>query len=206
MPIQAATIIPFPLRPRPPQQERRRTREYLTEPEMARLLNAAQDGPNGARNYAAVLLAYGHGLRCSELCRLRWSDVDLGDRAIQIRRAKGSQSGAHPLRQCEVDALVAIAAAPSDWTERRGYVFISNRGRRLSERMLAVVVREAGERAGLGDLRVHPHMLRHSCGYAMVNRGIDIRKVQAWLGHVNIRHTTHYAQLAPNALMGLWPD
>ena len=51
---------------------------------------------------------------------------------------------------------------------------------------------------------VHPHMLRHSCGYALANAGHDTRAPQAWLGHKNIQHTVRYAELAPDRFKNFW--
>src|SRR5215472_18826317 len=54
-----------------------------------------------------------------------------------------------------------------------------------------------GARAKM-QLPIHPHMLRHGCGYALANAGHDTRARQAWLGHTNIRHTVRYTELAPD--------
>jgi len=56
-----------------------------------------------------------------------------------------------------------------------------------------------GEAAGL-DVRAHPHMLRHACGYHLANKGKDTRSLQGYLGHVDIRHTAEYSMLAPTGL------
>jgi type 1 fimbriae regulatory protein FimE len=67
-----------------------RVREYLTEKEVDRLIDAARKrGRNGARDAAAILLAYRHGLRASELCSLRWSQIDLRNGRLHVNRAKG---------------------------------------------------------------------------------------------------------------------
>jgi type 1 fimbriae regulatory protein FimB len=48
--------------------------------------------------------------------------------------------------------------------------------------------------AGMASLKVHPHALRHSTGYALINQGVDVRTLQAYLGHRNVSHTIRYAQ------------
>jgi integrase len=69
-----------------------RPREYLTEKEVDRLIEAAKRrGRNGARDAAAILLAYRHGLRASELCSLKWSQIDLRHGRLHVNRAKGGQ-------------------------------------------------------------------------------------------------------------------
>jgi type 1 fimbriae regulatory protein FimB len=64
-------------------------------------------------------------------------------------------------------------------------------------------VRVTGERAGVG-FHVHPHMLRHGCGYALANRGYDLRVIQDYLGHRDPKHTTRYTRTAANRFEGLW--
>jgi len=59
-----------------------------------------------------------------------------------------------------------------------------------------------GERAKM-PFPVHPHMLRHGCGYALANAGHDTRALQAWLGHKNIQHTVRYTELAPDRFIDL---
>jgi hypothetical protein len=51
---------------------------------------------------------------------------------------------------------------------------------------------------------IHPHMLRHGCGYALANAGHDTRALQAWLGHKNIQHTMRYTELAPHRFKDFW--
>jgi integrase len=51
---------------------------------------------------------------------------------------------------------------------------------------------------------VHPHMLRHGCGYALANAGHDTRSLQAYLGHKNIQHTVRYTELAPDRFRDFW--
>src|SRR6516162_9620073 len=75
-----------------------RPREYLTEHEVERLIDAARKrGRNGQRDAAAILLAYRHGLRASELVSLRWSQIDLRNGRLHVNRAKGGFESVHPL-------------------------------------------------------------------------------------------------------------
>ena len=53
---------------------------------------------------------------------------------------------------------------------------------------------------------VHPHMLRHACGYQLANKGVDTRSLQAYLGHKNIQHTVRYTELAPTRFKDFWSD
>jgi len=75
-----------------------RVREYLAEKEVDRLIEAARKrGRNGARDAAAILLAYRHGLRASELCSMKWSQIDLRNGRLHVNRAKGGIESIHPL-------------------------------------------------------------------------------------------------------------
>src|SRR5262249_13419134 len=67
------------------------------------------------------------------------------------------------------------------------------------------LIARLGERAKI-PFPIHPHMLRHACGYALANAGHDTRALQAWLGHRNIQHTVRYTELAPNRFRDFWRD
>src|SRR6516225_5976386 len=83
-----------------------RQREYLTETEVERLIEAARKrGRNSTRDSAAILLAYRHGLRAAELCSLRWAQVDLRHGRLHVNRAKGGIESVHPLHRPELRAL-----------------------------------------------------------------------------------------------------
>lgn len=66
-----------------------------------------------------------------------------------------------------------------------------------------MIVTELGEVASL-EFPIHFHQLRHSCGFALANRGCDTRLIQDWLGHQNIQHTARYTALTPARFEGLW--
>jgi integrase len=74
-----------------------RVREHLTEDEIAKPLAALRRNRHGQRDWLIGLLIYRHGLRVSEACDLRWDDIDLAKRNIQIRRLKGSVDSVHYL-------------------------------------------------------------------------------------------------------------
>src|SRR6476660_5290060 len=82
-----------------------RPRDYLTEREVDRLIEAAKGNRWGHRDATAILLAYRHGLRASELVALRWDDIDFSTSKLHVRRAKGGTASVHPLRAKELRAL-----------------------------------------------------------------------------------------------------
>src|ERR1700680_1026663 len=83
----------------------RRSREYLTEREVERLIEAAKQNRCGHRDATAILVAYRHGLRASEIVALRWDDVDLTTGRLHVRRAKGGDASVHPISARESRAL-----------------------------------------------------------------------------------------------------
>jgi type 1 fimbriae regulatory protein FimB/type 1 fimbriae regulatory protein FimE len=149
-----------------------------------------------------ILIAYTHGLRVTELVRLRWDQINLKDGTIYCNRLKGSVSGTHPLRRVELVALKKLGG------DQRGVVFRSELGTPVSGSSFRKIVARAAELAKIGVDQVHPHMLRHGCGYKLTNDGQDTRAIQAWLGHANIANTVTYTKLAPDRFMKLkfWED
>jgi integrase len=76
------------------------------------------------------------------------------------------------------------------------HVFTSERGGPMTPKSFHALIARLGERAGM-PFPIHPHMLRHACGFALANAGHDTRALQAWLGHRNIQHTVRYTELSP---------
>jgi site-specific recombinase XerD len=75
----------------------------------------------------------------------------------------------------------------------------------FSNRGFQATVERAGKAAGFG-MKIHPHMLRHACGYKLANDGVDTRTIQAYLGHKSIQHTVRYTELAPTRFKSLFRD
>jgi integrase len=180
-----------------------RPKNFLTEAEIADFLKAARKGRHSVRNYAMLLLAFRHGLRVSELIDIRMPDVDLDTGRLFVRRLKGSLSTSQPLEGDEIRALRA-------WLRQRisapccnsPLVFLSERGP-MTRQAFNYFCAEVGKRAKL-PMRVHPHTLRHSCGFALANKGRDTRLIQDYLGHRNITHTQIYTRTAAIRFEGQW--
>ena len=176
-----------------------RSKNYLDPSEIDRLLEAAKDGRHGERDYALLLLMYRHGLRVSESVHLKQDQVNLKQSRIWVKRAKGSLDTEQPLAGDELRALKRYLATREDHLP---WLFASERGQQMVRRAVNYIIGEAGKRAGLGH--VHPHMLRHSCGYALANKGQDFRLIQDWLGHRDPKHTTKYTRVAARRFEGVW--
>jgi len=177
-----------------------RTREYLTEAEVERLIDAAKGNRYGHRDATMVLVAYRHGLRVSELVDLRWDQVDFRTATLHVRRVKRGTPSNQPIVG---DELRALRRLQREQEPASPFVFTSERGAPFSTAGFARMV----ERAGVGEkfgFKAHPHMLRHACGYALANKGHDTRALQAYLGHRNIQHTVRYTELSPKRFKEFW--
>ena len=175
-----------------------RPREHLTEHEIDKLVEATRGNRWGQRDTTMILIAFRHGLRASELCGLQWSDVEFETGTLHLRRTKGGTTATHPLLGDELRALRSLkrdAKSPS--------IFVSERGAPFTVSGFAKLVERAGIEAKL-PFKVHPHMLRHATGYALANRGVDTRSLQAYLGHRSIQSTVRYTELAPGRFKNIW--
>jgi integrase len=155
-----------------------RTREHLTDAEVERLMAAVRSNWWGHRDATMILIAYRHGLRVSELVDLRWDQVDFEGAVLHVRRVKRGTPAMHPLTGSELRALRRLRRE----SDRSPFVFLSERGHPFSAAGFARMLERAARSAGLDDLKVHPHMLRHACGYELANRGVDTRALQGYLG------------------------
>jgi type 1 fimbriae regulatory protein FimB/type 1 fimbriae regulatory protein FimE len=175
-----------------------RPREHLTEREVERLIKTARSNRWGQRDSTLILIAFRHGLRASELTGLQWSDVEFESGTLHLRRAKKGQTNTHPLLGDELRALRALKREADS-----PFVFVTERGAPFSVSGFAKLIERTGIEAKL-PFKIHPHMLRHACGYALANRGTDTRTLQAYLGHRSIQSTVRYTELAPGRFKHLW--
>lgn len=176
-----------------------RAREYLTEQEIERLRKHAN-----LRDSAMILLAYRHGLRVSELVALEWSHVvNLEHEArasLTVTRLKGSLDATHPIEPDEVALLRRLVR------ERKAgavYLFPSARGGKMTAAAFRKQLSRIAEAAGLSELKIHPHMLRHSCGQALVNE-MPLGMLADYLGHAQIQNTRIYSRANGERFRGIW--
>ena len=102
-------------------------------------------------------------------------------------------------------AARAIRRLRREQDPRSPFVFTSERGTPFSNAGFARMIERAEKMAKL-PFKPHPHMLRHSCGFALANRGHDTRALQAYLGHRNIQHTVRYTELTPTRFKNFWRE
>jgi type 1 fimbriae regulatory protein FimB/type 1 fimbriae regulatory protein FimE len=177
-----------------------RTREYLTEAEVERLLKGTKGNRWAHRDGTMILVAYRHGLRASELVDLRWDQIDFATATLHVRRVKQGSPSTHPILG---DELRSLRRLQREQELKSPFVFTSERGSPFTTAGFARMVERAGEEAKLG-FKTHPHMLRHACGFALASKGHDTRALQAYLGHKNIQHTVRYTELSPTRFKSFW--
>ena len=178
------TEIPYPKKPK-------RLPEVLSEQEAKRLIDAVRN-----RKHRAILTTlYATGLRVSEVCQLRVSDVDSSRMLVRVEQGKGAKDRYVPMCRTLLDELRAY------WKQCRPthYMFPGRRGRPIASRHIYRVCRDAGEAAGIRQV-VHPHLLRHSFATHLLDRGANILQVQAILGHTCLKTTARYIHISQECL------
>ncbi len=177
-----------------------RSREYLTAEEVDALMKSAgKIGRHVLRDRTLILMMYRHGLRVSEAVDLRWDQIDLKSGKIHVNRLKNGSPSSHFLEGDEIRALRRIKRKYGETP----FVFITERGGPLTRSTVNKLMTRAGAHAKL-KLSVHPHMLRHSCGFHLANKEIPTRTIQAYLGHKSIQHTVRYTELSTSAFKNFW--
>jgi integrase len=196
-----------------------RSREHLTVAEVEALRRAARKTRYPARDEALVLMGFRHGLRVQELVSLRWDALDLNTRQLHVERLKRGRPGTQMLQGDTIRLLRRVLRDQQESGRPSAFVFASERGSGSITATLksGTVVREVGmtpanfrmllKRLGTAaklSIKVHPHMLRHACGYELVNRNKNQRRIQQHLGHTSIQSTEVYTALA--AQPDIWRD
>ena len=179
-----------------------RPREYLTPEEIRHLLKVARSRPGGYghRDSTMILMAYRHGLRVSELVTMRWDMLDLKRGTFHVVRRKNGRPSVHLVRGDEIRSLRRVQREQPTGSP---YVFVSKRKGPLTVAAFQKLVSRIGQASGL-PFPIHPHMLRHACGFKLANDGVDTRALQEWLGHSNIQHTTRYTELTSKRFKNFW--
>ena len=177
--------------------------EVLSVEEIDSIINVIDvSKPEGVRDRAIIEVLYGCGLRISELCNLRISQLYLEDKYIRVK-GKGSKERLVPIEGVAIDRVrewlvtrMGYKVKPSE----EDYVFVSlTRGSRLSRISLFVYIKDYAERAGIKK-NISPHTFRHSFATHLLEGGANLRAIQMMLGHEDISTTEIYMHIDKSKL------
>ncbi len=192
--IEAGLIGHNPARSVSAPKSPRRLPNTLDVDQTARLVAIEGEGDLALRDRAILELLYSSGLRLSELVELNVDDVDLREANVRVT-GKGRKVREVPVGRFAVQALRAwLARREGIVSGEQPALFVSRSGRRLSGRSVQERLRRWAQRQGI-DVRVHPHMLRHSFASHLLESSGDLRAVQELLGHADIATTQVYTHL-----------
>jgi integrase/recombinase XerC len=170
---------------------RRKLPQVLDVDEATALIETDSGGKLAVRDRAMLELFYSSGLRLSELCGLRWIDLDLDGGEVRVL-GKGSKTRIVPVGRHAVAALRALGAAhgmPAD-----GPVFRGRAGAPINPRTVQLRMNTLALQQGIPK-HIHPHLLRHTFASHMLESSGDLRAVQELLGHADIATTQIYTHL-----------
>jgi site-specific recombinase XerD len=172
----------------------------LNEREILSVLKLA--AAESIRNHAMILLAFKHGLRASEVCDLKVSDIDLKNGIITIRRCKGSLKSSQDLLDLPGQPLLSEKRVLKAWIEQRetyqdrsDFLFLSQKGGGMDRSAFFRAYQSIAKRAGLAASKQHPHCLKHSLGFYLVDQGVSLPAIQQALGHRSLASTGVYLKV-----------
>jgi type 1 fimbriae regulatory protein FimB len=143
--------------------------QSLTPSELLKVLKIASESK---RNHCMILFAFRFGMRASEVCDLRLSDIDRKNGTVTIRRLKGSKTSVGHLTNFRGKPLLSAARVLNAWLDERqdesDYVFTSQKGGKLDRSAFFRVFQAVATQAGMPPEKRHCHCLKHSLGFAMV--------------------------------------
>lgn len=136
-----------------------------------------------------IQLGYSSGLRISEIINLKWQDIDFYRNLIHIKKAKGKKDRIVMLSLKVKDSLMNFT------NNKEGYVFLTNRNNKFTQRTIQKIVENASIKANLNK-KISPHSLRHSFATHLLENGTDIRFIRDLLGHSDIKTTLIYTKIS----------
>jgi integrase/recombinase XerC len=170
---------------------RRKLPEVLDVDEAATLVEVAANDPLALRDHALLELLYSSGLRVSELCGVRWRDLDTGEGLVRVT-GKGNKTRIVPVGR---QALAALAALRDSQPASDDDPVLRGRGEHaLTPGAVRAAIKRRARSQGVWK-RVYPHLLRHSCASHLLESSGNLRAVQEMLGHADIGTTQIYTHL-----------
>ncbi len=175
---------------------RRNIPEVLTAEEVVALLESPpRDTPEGLRDYAMLEMMYSSGLRVSELCSLKESDIDVLEKIMRVR-GKGSKTRIVPVGDYAINAIEAYKPARSMMLGKKNIdeLFVTRRGAKMSRKTFWYNIKKYAVCAGI-EKNVKPHILRHSFATHLLQNGANLMSIREMLGHSDLSTTQIYTTL-----------
>ena len=176
--------------------------EVLTVEEIDRIIETVDmDKAEGQRNRAILETLYSCGLRVSELCNLKMSDLYFTEGFIKVE-GKGSKQRIVPISQRAIKEIRYWLIDRQAWRIKPGYedyVFLARWGKGISRIMIFHLIKELADKAGITK-KISPHTFRHSFATHVLEGGANLRAIQAMLGHESITTTEIYTHIDRNRL------
>jgi integrase/recombinase XerC len=170
---------------------RRKLPEVLDVDEAATLVEVAAGDPLALRDHAMLELLYSSGLRVSELCGVRWRDLDPEQGLLRVT-GKGNKTRIVPVGRMALSALGALREAQPAHADEP--VLRGRGGGPLTPGAVRAALKRRARQQGVWK-RVYPHLLRHSCASHLLESSGNLRAVQELLGHADIGTTQIYTHL-----------
>ncbi len=155
---------------------------------------------HGTREWAMFVFGFSHGARVSEICDLRWSDVNFHTKQVTIARKKHSLEQTQAFLKVKGSAVFDEEKALRTWQAERpsdgdDYVFNSQRSTNLNRITVWKLFAKIAAAAGLPASHRHPHVIKHTLGTLLAQKGASAFAIQQKLGHRSISSTAVYVNL-----------
>lgn len=177
--------------------------KFLTVDEIFSLVTSPGDNDVlNSRNRAILELLYSCGLRVSEICSLKFRDMDINDSVIKVT-GKGKRQRIVPVGSKAIEALKKYLALRDKLKPKEDYIFLNNRGARLTTRSIGRIVKKFSVLSGITK-EISPHVLRHTFATHMLGGGADLRVIQEILGHSDLSTTQKYTHTSIEQIMKIY--
>ncbi|QED23860.1 site-specific tyrosine recombinase/integron integrase [Candidatus Deianiraea vastatrix] len=172
---------------------------FLTDEEVAKMIEVAkEDEKNGKKHAAIIALLFASGMRVSELCVLKISQLEIDKSQIRVI-GKGNKERIVPVS----NNAISILNEYLEDLQSSIFLFPSVRSNHISRIHVGNILKNIAKMANIDAKKVHPHALRHSIALKLVNSGMDLRLVQEFLGHKDISTTAIYTHVNSKEIVDL---
>ena len=183
----------------------KRLPKFLNFEDTNKLLNAF-DNNNfiGLRNSLILEILYSTGIRVSEITNIKLNDISMSDKSVVITGKGNKQRIVYFGTLClNLIEMYLKKSYPILNVNNSDYLILSKRGKKINDREIRNIVDDAAKIAGI-EMKISPHVLRHTYATHMLNEGADLRSVQELLGHENLSTTQVYTHLTNEKIRNVY--